>query len=72
MPPYTFGQTAKTWVATGGVAATALLGLLAGDSAAGRILTIVVAVGTAAATYAVPNAPMEDAAAPIEVEIEPH
>jgi hypothetical protein len=62
MPPYTFAQTAKTWVATGGVAATALLGLLAGDSAGGVILTIVAAVGTAAATFAVPNAPLADAA----------
>jgi hypothetical protein len=63
MPPYTLAQTAKTWIATGGVAATALLGLIAGDSTAGKILTIVAAVGTAAATYAVPNAPMADAAA---------
>jgi hypothetical protein len=63
MPPYTFAQTAKTWVATGGAAATALLGLLAGDSAAGRILTVVAAVGTAVATYSVPNAPLADAAA---------
>ena len=62
MPPYTFAQTAKTWVATGGAAATALLGLLAGDSAAGAIVTIVVALGTAVATYTVPNAPLADAA----------
>jgi hypothetical protein len=63
MPPYTFAQTAKTWVATGGAAATALIGLLAGDSTVGRIVTVVAAVGTAIATYAVPNAPMADAAA---------
>ena len=63
MPPYTFAQTAKTWVAAGGAGATALLGLLAGDSTTGRILTVVAAVGTVVATYAVPNAPMTDAAA---------
>ena len=63
MPTYTLAQTAKTWVAVIGAAATALLGILAGDTSAGWILTIVAAVGTAVAVYAVPNAPTHDAGA---------
>ncbi|HKE67761.1 MAG TPA: hypothetical protein VKB55_00810 [Nocardioidaceae bacterium] len=60
MPTYTLDQTAKTWVAAIGVLATALLGIFAGDTTAGWILTIVVAVGTVVAVYVVPNAPTED------------
>jgi hypothetical protein len=62
MPPYTMSQTAKTWTATLGALATASLGVLAGDTTAGRVLTIVAAVGTAVAVYTVPNAPTHDAA----------
>ncbi len=62
MPPYTMSQTAKAWTATIGAIATASLGVVAGDTRAGQILTIVAAVGTAAAVYAVPNAPTHDAA----------
>jgi hypothetical protein len=62
MPPYTFGQTAKTWTATTGAIATALLVGLAGHTKAGRALAVVTAVGTAAAVYAVPNTPTHDAA----------
>jgi hypothetical protein len=61
MPPYTMGQTAKAWTATVGAIATASLGVIAGDTKAGQVLTIVVAVGTAVAVYAVPNAPTHDA-----------
>ena len=47
-----------------GAVVTALLGLLVGDSAAGWILTILAAIGTAVAVYAVPNAPTDDVAGP--------
>ena len=60
MPTYTLDQTAKTWVAAIGALVTALLGILAGDTMAGWILTIIAAVGTVVAVYAVPNAPTED------------
>ena len=60
MPTYTLDQTAKTWVAAIGALVTALLGIFAGDTTAGWILTIIAALATAAAVYAVPNAPTED------------
>ena len=72
MPPYTLAQISKAGTATVGAAATALLGVLAGDSTVGRILTVVAVVGTAVATYLVPNAPTTDAPAPFEAEVEPH
>ena len=64
MPTYTLAQTAKTWAAVIGAVVTALLGNLVGDSTAGWILTILAAIATAVAVYAVPNAPTEDVAGP--------
>jgi disulfide bond formation protein DsbB len=45
----------KAYAALVGAVATALLGLYAADTQLGRILTVVAAVATAVATYAVPN-----------------
>lgn len=70
MPPYTLAHVAKAGVTTIGAAATAVLGIAAGDTTVGRILTIVAAVGTVVATYVVPNAPTSDAAETVTVE--PH
>jgi hypothetical protein len=72
VPPYTLAQISKSGTAAIGAAATAVLGVLAGDSTAGRVLTVVAVVGTAVATYLVPNAPTSDAVAPIDAEVEPH
>ena len=43
MPTYTLDQTAKTWAAAIGALVTALLGIFAGDTTAGWILTIIAA-----------------------------
>lgn len=47
---------AKAVAALVGSVATALTGLCAADSTVGRVLVVVLAVATAVATYAVPNA----------------
>ena len=48
---------AKAYAALVGSVCTALLGIFAADSRLGQILTVVVAVCTAVATWSVPNAP---------------
>jgi uncharacterized protein YcfJ len=70
VPPYTLSHVAKAGTATIGAMATAVLGLTVGHTRTGRMLVAAAAVGTAVATYAVPNAPTSDAAAPTGVE--PH
>ena len=72
MPPYTLAQIAKAGTATVGAAAAAALGIFGGDSAVGVVVAIALVVGTAVATYLVPNAPTVDAAPPVDAEIEPH
>lgn len=50
---------AKAYVSLVALIATALLGSFAADSTTGKILTAVVAVGGAFATWRVPNTPAE-------------
>jgi len=50
-------QKAKAIAALVGATATALLGVYGPDTQVGHILTIVVGVATAVATFAIPNAP---------------
>lgn len=52
-------ENAKAYVALIGLVATALLGSFATDSTPGKILTAVVAVAGAFATWRVPNQPAE-------------
>lgn len=51
--------TAKAWAALVGAILTALVGTLTPDDAGYRVLTIVLAVVTAIATYAIPNRDVE-------------
>lgn len=48
-------EAAKAYVALVGAIATALLGIYGPDTQVGQILTVVVAIATAIATFAVPN-----------------
>ena len=50
-------QAAKAYVALAGAIATALLAVFTADTTIGQVLTVVVVVATAFATYTVPNAP---------------
>lgn len=50
-----------------GAVATGLLGVYAGDTEVGKILTVVVIVATAVATWVVPNAPVVAPGDPILV-----
>lgn len=49
-------STAKAWIAIAGAGVTAALGIFPPDTNVYRALTIVAALLTAAAVYAVPNA----------------
>lgn len=50
---------AKAYAALVGSLAAALLGVFAADTAVGQVLTVVVVVATAVATWRVPNADAE-------------
>ena len=50
-------EAAKAYVALVGAIATALLGIYGPDTQVGQVLTVVVAIATAIATFAVPNRP---------------
>lgn len=47
--------TAKFYAALVGSAATAIVGDFAADSTEGKVLTAVIAIATAVATFAIPN-----------------
>jgi hypothetical protein len=49
-------ENAKAYVALLGAIATALLGVYGPDTSVGQVLTVIVAVATPLATWAVPNA----------------
>lgn len=51
--------TAKAWAALVGAIITALVGTLTPEDPGYRVLTIVLAVVTAIATYRIPNRPAE-------------
>jgi hypothetical protein len=52
-------EAAKAYIALVGSVATALLGIYGPETDAGHILTVIVAVATAVATFAVPNRPAQ-------------
>lgn len=52
-------ESAKAWVALIGAIASALLGVFTAETVVGQVLTVVVVIATAVATFAVPNADPE-------------
>lgn len=51
-----FAEYAKMYAALVGAIATALLGVFAAETDAGKVLTVIAVIATAMGTWAIPNA----------------